>query len=155
MGLDMYLTKRTYIGSEYEHRNVVVKNIDITIDGKEVKINPKRIQAITESVGYWRKANHIHRWFVENIQDGEDDCGEYNLTIEDLKSLLDDCIQVKNNHEFSENVLPTGEGFFFGSTDYDEYYYQNIDDTIKIIEDILSETEEDNYNVSFTYQSSW
>ena len=33
---------------------------------------------IIEQVGYWRKANQIHNWFVENVQDGEDDCCYHN-----------------------------------------------------------------------------
>jgi hypothetical protein len=47
MGLDMYLSKKTFIGSNYEHRKVNV-NIDITIGEKKVNINPKKISYIIE-----------------------------------------------------------------------------------------------------------
>ena len=42
MGLDMYLTKKTYIGADYEHRKVKCK-IDITIEGKKVAIDPSKV----------------------------------------------------------------------------------------------------------------
>jgi hypothetical protein len=78
MGLDMYLTKKTYIGAEYQHRKVA-GTVSITINDKPVNIQFNRISEISERVGCWRKANHIHRWFVENVQGGEDDCDEYEI----------------------------------------------------------------------------
>lgn len=52
---------------------------------------------ISEEVGYWRKANQIHNWFVENIQDGEDDCCYHReVTKEDLEELLMLCERIKN-----------------------------------------------------------
>lgn len=35
--------------------------------------------------------------------------------------------------------LPTEEGFFFGSTDYDEYYIYQLDETIKQLSKVVSE----------------
>lgn len=45
----------------------------------------------TVEVAYWRKANMIHRWFVNNVCDGEDDCREYYVNLEDIKNLLGIC----------------------------------------------------------------
>ena len=190
MGLDMYLYKKTYIGAQYEHRNVKGK-IDITIGDKVVPIKFDRVCYIEESVGYWRKANAIHNWFVKNIQDGEDDCRDYYLGINSLKELLDKCLEVKekaiikegkiqNGYTIGENgekiynmvdgkyienaeeiaeLLPTTDGFFFGSTEYDEYYMQDIDYTIELIQGLLKEEEEIEklgfYSSEFVYSSSW
>ena len=50
---------------------------------------------IMTEAGYWRKANQIHNWFVENIQDGEDDCSYHReVTKEDLEELMDICHEV-------------------------------------------------------------
>lgn len=93
MGLDMYLTKHTYIGAKYDHRGIEGK-IDLTANGESVNINLNRVQKIVEDVGYWRKANQIHNWFVDNVQDGEDDCREYAVSREEFQSLLDDVNKV-------------------------------------------------------------
>lgn len=161
MGLDMYLNKKTYIGNEYRKPEQMVKVImpenqnDVMFSVKQ-PIKTERISEITERVGYWRKANHIHKWFVDNVQDGADDCGEYLVNEEQLEKLLSDCKAVKENKGVAESVLPTQGGFFFGGTDYDEYYLQDIDDTIKIIEDLMSERGEDKYlSGEIYYHSSW
>ena len=44
---------------------------------------------VSFEAGYWRKANQIHKWFVENVQEGKDDCGEYYVSREQLLALLE------------------------------------------------------------------
>lgn len=183
MGLDMYLTKRTYIGAEFEHRKITGR-VEIYKDGKPIKIDFNSIRFIEEYIVDWRKANHIHNWFVHNVQGGDDDCKDHRVSRDQLKELLDLCIRVKNesvliegeihtgtiykdgketriteegkviaNSQVPEQLLPTTEGFFFGNTDYDEYYMDAIDDTIEVLKPLLEEPED--IDVSYYYQSSW
>lgn len=156
MGLDMFLSKRTYIGANYEHRNVKAK-ISITVNKKKVNINPNKISYIHEEVAYWRKANHIHLWFVENCQDGEDDCRDAHVSVAQLKELIALCKEVleKKDNAFSEANLPTQGGFFFGSTEYDEYYYSDVEDTIKQLTEAVENVDEKDYHIDFIYHSSW
>jgi hypothetical protein len=151
MGLDMYLTKRTYVGAKYDHRNVE-GNINITIDGKPVDIDFKKISTISEEIGYWRKANQIHNWFVNNVQGGVDDCGEYYVQLEKLEELLETCKKVKEISELAEELLPTTLRFFFGDTSYGEYYMEDIDYTIEILTDVLKGN---NDTCDIYYGSSW
>ena len=97
---------------------------------------------------YWRKANQIHNWFVENIQEGKDDCGTYQVSGRKLKELVNLCKEVLQNFKQAEELLPTREGFFFGSTAYDEDYYEDLHNTIEQLKDI---DDEDIYE----YTSSW
>lgn len=120
-----------------------------------------------QEVGYWRKANHIHSWFVENVQDGEDDCDYYEVTKDQLEQLLDICIEVRDvsklvkdgdekyiqNPTVAQTLLPTQSGFFFGSTQYDEWYLQDIRETIKILRKVLRTTDFEKEII--TYVSSW
>lgn len=167
MGLDMYLVRKKYIGAEYEHRNVK-GTIYITIGDKQIPIDFNRVRYIEESVGYWRKANAIHKWFVDNVQDGVDNCQSYYVSTEKLEKLLELCKKVKKtvkvkdgiieNVEEIEELLPTTDGFFFGSTDYDEWYMQDIDYTIKMLGQILREEKklnEQGFYSDFEYSSSW
>jgi hypothetical protein len=164
MGLDMYLTKKTYIGAKYEHRGVN-GNIDITINGSPVNINLNRVSSTSEEVGYWRKANQIHRWFVENVQDGEDDCGEYTVSRQDFHNLLETVnlvLNAKGTPEESSVIadnLPPTDGFFFGSTEIDEWYWEDLEKTKQTVSDVLAEMDEDSKNpdmwADYYYSSSW
>jgi hypothetical protein len=180
MGLDMYLYKKTYV-QNWEHTPDERKHvITVKMGGKKRKdIKPERISEITESVGYWRKFNALHNWFVQKLADGVDDCKELYVdrnamkelleTLEKVKSVLDNSpkkkIQVhtgwdngKKTYEEGEaydtdeveELLPTAEGFFFGGTDYDEWYYNNVSETIKTFKELLEEEGGDYY-----YQASW
>lgn len=152
MGLDMYLYKKSYV-KNWDHMTPENKhNITIEKGGKlRTDIKPNRICYIVEEVAYWRKANHIHKWFVENCQDGIDDCRSAYVSREQLQELLDLCKQVRDDHSQADELLPTQSGFFFGGTEYDEYYFNDIDYTIKVLEEILSEEG----SADFEYNSSW
>lgn len=173
MGLDMYLIRKKYVGAEYEHRKVK-GTVYITIGDKQLPIDFNRIVYIDEKVGYWRKANAIHKWFVDNVQDGVDDCKSYYVSTEKLEELLDLCKKVKKiakikdgeheedriieNAEEIEEILPTTDGCFFGSTTYDGWYMQDIDYTIDLLKKLLKEEKELNeqgFYSDFEYSSSW
>ena len=152
MGLDMYLTRKVYIGAEYKYRKVSGK-VDIKIDGKKVLIDFNKISYIDERAAYWRKANQIHQWFVNNVQGGVDECQESDVSIEQLRELVELCIKIRDKQVEPSQVLPTSEGFFFGSTDYDEYYMQDIDSTIEQLEPYITD---DKYTGDeFSYRASW
>lgn len=140
---------------------------------------------IMEQVGYWRKANQIHNWFVKHVQDGEDDCAYHHECtrevleelLETCKTVLDSCVmtygKVNNGYKgtpnglepiyedgkividssVAEELLPSCSGFFFGGTEYDEYYVNDIVETIKIIEEVLATT--DFETQAIYYVSSW
>lgn len=130
MGLDMYLFG---VKAEFDQHDY----------------NIGMVRTATE-IGYWRKANSIHRWFVENVQGGIDDCDTHMLQKDKLEKLRSLCQDVLENPKLAEQLLPTQEGFFFGPTEYDEWYFQDMKDTIEIIDWAL--TQDFDY---FEYESSW
>lgn len=150
MGLDMYLSKKTYV-KYWEHNGDNNYEVTVTKAGKPTNIDPKKVSYIVEEVGYWRKANQIHNWFVENVQDGRDECQESYVSREQLQSLLDICRIVKIDKDKAPQLLSTQSGFFFGGTEYDEWYFNDIDNTIQIIEEALSDENADD----FAYRASW
>jgi len=150
MGLDMYLSKKTYV-KYWEHNGDNNYEVIVTKAGKPTNIDPKKVSYIVEEVGYWRKANQIHNWFVENVQDGRDECQESYVSREQLQSLLDICRIVKIDKDKAPQLLSTQSGFFFGGTEYDEWYFNDIDNTIQIIEEALSDENADD----FAYRASW
>jgi hypothetical protein len=139
-----------------------------------------------KELAYWRKANHIHSWFVVNVQHGIDDHCSHEVRLDQLKTLLEICKDVKEHSEliaikmktgtksiegeeiditedymvikdpsYAEKHLPTMEGFFFGSTDYDEKYSSDIDETIEQLENIISEYESHDMTGYQIYYYAW
>ena len=106
---------------------------------------------VSVTCAYWRKANQIHAWFVDNVQGGEDNCGEYYVSREKLEELLTTCQQALFKKDPS--LLKPREGFFFGSYDIDEWYWNDIKDTIKQLKRVLELGEKS--KLSFYYSSSW
>jgi hypothetical protein len=138
MGLDQYLRARVY------DRKI---NVELGLEQS----------MIVYQLAYWRKANQIHAWFVENVQNGEDDCGQYIVLVEQLKQLLAVCRDVKSGYAPAEKILPTRQGFFFGSQDYDEWYMRDINSTIAALEKTikLMEGPWKDKSVEIYYSSSW
>ena len=64
--------------------------------------------SLWDGVGYWRKANQIHCWFVENVQDGIDDCGTYEVTEKQLVELLNTCKEVKAHSKLVDGKVQNG-----------------------------------------------
>lgn len=166
MGLDMYLTRKTYVKNwdwydPEQCYNIVVNRGGTLFHG----IKSDKIKTIEEEVGYWRKANQIHRWFVLNVQDGIDECQESYVETPKLKELLDIVNRIlalpdgADRDRLAAELLPTQPGFFFGSYDYDEWYYKDLEDTKQILLEVL-EHEESHDNIpgfyqDYYYHSSW
>ncbi len=154
MGLDQYLTaEKCYSGYEFqgEEKRQQYKDIIRAANGEDVEDEDAPIATVGITLGTWRKANAIHSWFVNTIQNGHDDCGRYFVSREDLKVLLNECQHVINFPEEASKRLPTQAGFFFGSTATDLSYLGTLCETVDIIEKALKADD----SWEFYYSSSW
>jgi hypothetical protein len=162
MGLDMYL----YI-EKYVSRN------DYSRNGQDfsVSISPE-FQALTEAlgtdtlirqddwtgytvqipVGYWRKANAIHGWIVNECANGVDECQRIYVPREKAQELVDYCKLVLAENDKADELLPPVAGFFFGGYEIDEWYLQSIQQTIDIFEPLIASVDEVG---AVYYQASW
>ena len=163
MGLDMYLYRREYVGGwnwkdedskERDLYNTVMEHFGLDRVESSPHVN------IDICVAYWRKANAIHGWFVRECGGGVDECQDIYVSREQLVTLRDKAdamLRVPAN--FRENVAeksglqPTG-GFFFGSYDYDEWYIEDMKNTVTQLDKVLAAFPEDSWG-SFIYKASW
>lgn len=158
MGLDMYLQARKYI-SGYSTREIGDNDYEeilafAGLEKSDIHSEASPSAYITIDVAYWRKVNHVHSWFVSNVQNGEDDCKSYWVNTSSLFKLKDVCQQVLDDHSKAQELLPTQSGFFFGGTDYDEYYFESLENTIEMLNSILDNPKfADDWD--FYYHSSW
>jgi len=152
MGLDMYLSAKRYLWRDADE--AISDGINDLLGIKSDK--SKRFygasfvakEVSVEAMG-WRKANAIHGWFVENCQDGEDNCQESYVSRDKLKELVELCQSVLDDPD--QEGLDPFEGFFFGSYEKDEWYYQDLKNTIEGITEALTLPE----SFEFYYQASW
>lgn len=102
------------------------------------------------TIWYGRKENHIHKW-VEVVAGLNETNLDYVLI--DPNVLLSDLKTVLNNHDLAPKLLPTQSGFFFGDTEYDDYYF----DSVKNLYEILLAEKEQGYfeSCSYFYWSWW
>ena len=138
MGLDMYLYRKTYV-QNWDH-NTDKYQVTVTKNGQPTSINPERTVYVIEEAAYWRKANSIHKWFVDNVQSGKDDCGEYYVSLKNMEELLKACVS----------------GCFFGGTEYDDNYLYALSHTVEILKATIASYDSDEKgNSSYYYHSSW
>ena len=120
------------------------------------EIRGGRVSEVKAELKYWRKANAIHKWFVDNVQAGVDECQETYVPVEKLYELRDICAAVMASPDQASALLPGQGGFFFGGTDYDEGYFDDVQSTLNWLNDLLLKDALDAMDGwDFYYQSSW
>ena len=151
MGLDMYLSRKKYV-KNWSHTPADKRFQGVAFKGNQA-IDLSKLSYLEFEAMYWRKVNAIHNWFVENVQNGADDCGTYYVTHDQIEQLILTIERVleKKDDEEAQALLPPSEGFFFGSTEKDEYYWDMLTETRwKLKEDY-----EANPNDEYYYHASW
>jgi hypothetical protein len=161
MGLDMYLQRRKIMEQQ------------AFSDAHDDKLS---------GVIYWRKANAIHKYFVDYgalQSNGAPNVGYYYIDRQHLINLIEritailngekhietdtyfDIVEMKEvskqveynlNKELASELLPTESGFFFGSTEYDIWYHRNLARTLDLLKAELAAVPD---NETWYYYASW
>lgn len=164
MGLDMYLHAKKYVSSSMDiepEGNTYEDFLDVAgLSKGDLPLSDYGSVNLSVKVMYWRKANAIHDWFVKNVQDGQDNCREYEVGREQLAELRELCDRVIKDHDLAKDLLPPAEGFFFGGTELDEWYFGALAETRNAIDKLLNPKSPLNTKLGwggwyFEYSSSW
>jgi len=157
MGLDMYLYVEEYVSRkdwqvDRDKDNQAFKDIVSALQlGDVVEDDSFTGLTVQIPVGYWRKANAIHAWIVNTFADGVDECQVINIPRTGMEDLRNLCADVLSDPSKAQELLPPQSGFFFGSTDTDEWYLQDLKYTYELLTRLLSNEKID----FFVYQASW
>lgn len=142
MGLDMSL-----------YREVQMKGkMEITDEKVGAVLNEDTMRpSVKHEVCYWRKFNALHKYFNDHFNEQDNDnCVNMYMNIDDIRELLRLVKQIRKQVIVRDEkitnpevcgALPTEEGFFFGSTDYDKYYVSDLDLTIGQLSKVIDEHE--------------
>lgn len=165
MGLDMYLDRKKYV-QNWSHMKDSEKHY-LFGTHKNKPINLNKLKYLTFEEMYWRKVNWIHQWFVDNVQEGNDDCGTYDVSAKQIQTLVKLCKEVLKRMraeksvnaqiDILEDMLPPQSGFFFGQSEMRlkedvEYYMDSLKETITNLKHIKPDKGLIGY---YTYHASW
>ena len=148
MGLDMYLfgTKNFSVFTRNSVKPPLEKTFEFTslinnhgLENAPIDYDtPWSNYDIKFPIMYWRKSNQIHQWFVQNVQAGTDNCAEYSVGIDQLRLLSKTIEPALVSTAAASELLPTTEGFFFGSQEYDSYYFEDLKQTKEKIDSLIA-----------------
>ena len=102
------------------------------LEDEEEKINP------WNEVAYFRKVNFLIPFFGY-----EKNCSNIEIDKYQVEDLIEACNEVLANHDKASFLLPTETGFFFGSTDYDDWYFDDVQNVKEKFEEILADFDRD------------
>jgi hypothetical protein len=152
MGLDIYYSKCKR--AEWKKHEEQLKEYEsLPSDEREdVALHPDR-NFDPEEIGYFRKVNFLIPFF-----DYSENCEYKEITRDELEELERKCAIVsaaipKVNEDGekiywdediarAKKLLPTTSGFFFGSTDYDEWYFEDVKQVLDWVIGVLAELQD-------------
>lgn len=182
MGLDMYLYRKVDEAKDFEDAKMMEAAFwdNCHWDDGAGRFASTDYRKGFEEIGYWRKANMVHKWFADNC--GADDCEYYPVSRAQMEKLLETCKTVLENtvladgmvksgevwsdgkwkpimeegkfildSSVAKELLPTCSGFFFGNTDYNQWYVRDVENTVEIVGNALNDYDD----AEFYYYPSW
>lgn len=109
------------IGVKLDYSTGVYSITPVSLDVFEKSIDGILKHYYGHHVGYFRKVNCVYRYFQDRLTDET-----AWVTKADCEDIVKRCNEVLENPNLAMTLLPTQSGFFFGSTEYDKYYYDDL-----------------------------
>ena len=120
---------RPLIAKNYEFKIHPYTRQIVDLPELEGMIKEEIDNAYEEYDAYFRKVNFIFAYYESK---GKLQNEWYALTdADDIDDLISRCEQVLKDHDLANALLPTQSGFFFGSTEYDEWYFSDVKDCLR------------------------
>lgn len=92
----------------------------------------------------FRKYNWLMPFVEKAIGSEVENCEYYRLSKETMLDLLERIDEVLADHSLAQALLPSRSGFFFGSTEYDDRYFNALRITKEeLTEDVKSMNDND------------
>ena len=102
------------------------------------------VSGVTVRVGYWRKFDVLHQWFVGNVQEGHDDCRPAFVSADTLNALEEQLEQVGDDPASASEYFTADED---GTPDESD-----VDYTLKVLHH-AKRLQEQGWDI--TYRASW
>jgi len=120
---------RPLIAKNYDWKIHPYTNQILDFPELEALLQKEAEQSYLEYDAYFRKVNFLFKYYEDR---GKMYDQYYAFTdADDIDDIIDRCERVLKNHELANELLPTQSGFFFGGTDYDDWYFSDVKDCLK------------------------
>jgi hypothetical protein len=150
MGLDMYLEAKRYVAPCDPRTEPMRRAIGAAIGFMPPKEKPGQdaslleVSGVTVRVGYWRKFDALHRWFVGKVQAGVDDCRPAFVSVNTL-------IELEGKLEQASDASVSASEHF--TADVDETLEDGeVDYTLKVLHH-AKQLQEQGWDIY--YRASW
>lgn len=150
MGLDMYLEAKRYVAPYDSQTEPMRRAIGAAIGYVPPKEKPGEdtslleVSGVTVRVGYWRKFDALHRWFVNNTQEGHDDCRPSFVSVDTLIELEEQLEQVSDD--------PASASEYFTADENETLDEGEVDYTLKVLHH-AKRLQAQGWDI--TYRASW
>lgn len=115
---------RPLIAKNYDWKIYLYTNAILDFPDLEEKLQREIEMSYLEYDAHFRKVNFLFAYY-ENQGKMVDECFALTDT-DDIDDIISRCERVLKDHKLANTLLPTQSGFFFGSTDYDEWYFKDV-----------------------------
>lgn len=88
---------------------------------------------------YYRKVNFLVDFFDRKLGTEVLNLSGVEVYRDDIELLKEYCGEVIKDHSKAKELLPTTTGFFFGSDEYNEYYFEDIKQVYEDCDKLLEE----------------
>ena len=99
MGLDIYLSKKTFIGAMFKSREIT-GTISLFISGKKIPIEFQRVSYVIEDIYHGSKTHWLYHWLEIELPESLGNAEDQEISEDLMDRLHDACIEVlRHRHE--------------------------------------------------------
>jgi hypothetical protein len=125
-----------YVRYEFERRQLK----ECEVKKVEYWVNEILASFVNGEDMYYRKVNFLYAYFADRL-----DNEQCIVTLADCKKIIKyaETILETRDTDLAAKLLPTQSGFFFGSTEYNDYYFDDVRDVLEQFSEYIDDWTDD------------
>ena len=99
MGLDIYLSKKTFIGAKYKSQ-AITGSISLFKRGKKIPVSLQRLTYVIEDIFHGSKTHWLHNWLDIELPENLENAEDHEISEDLMDRLHRACIEVlRHRHD--------------------------------------------------------
>ena len=101
MGLDIYLSKKTFIGAMFDSRGIS-GSISLFIRGKKIPVRLERLTYVIEDIYHGSKTHWLHHWLDLELPETLGNAEDQEISGPVMDRLHDACVEVLRHRNMTD-----------------------------------------------------